>query len=281
MRTEDRTFAGEPSQNIIHKAFLIEQVCLVLVVQIVLINLLSRFSAHFYNLLPAGLLHMRVSSAFALLSATLALFFTEAGRSRRFHLIAGILAAFTALVGAASLWAPASRIFSQFDTFLDVNQLPQRQGPGLALSLVLLLMGIVILLIRSRESLLSRIADAVASCLALLVLILISICLFEFAQKSEEPTAGLPSFPTLVCFCLLALVIILGFAGQRNRRPDRTDPCSNSRRVAVPPRTWQGAPHQCPIGSGPLHQRNLHIRGNRRLICIAPPARAPDQRNAE
>ena len=206
MRTADRTFASsEPSQNIVHKAFLIEQICLLLAVQIVFINLLSHFSSPLNHLLPAALLHMRVSSAFAVLSAVLALFFTEAGRSRRFHLTAGILAALTALTGAASFWAQTS----QFDIFLDVSQFPQRQGPGHALSLASVLLGIVIFLISSRESLFSRIADAVASCLAFLVLIHLSVFVFEFVQMPGASAADLPAIPTLVCFALLTPVIIL------------------------------------------------------------------------
>jgi hypothetical protein len=81
MQIETTTFpAPEPNQNILHKAYFVEQICLLLAIQIVLINLLSHVFSLVGKLLPASFLHMRSSSALAVLCATVAMFLTETGR---------------------------------------------------------------------------------------------------------------------------------------------------------------------------------------------------------
>jgi diguanylate cyclase (GGDEF)-like protein len=209
MQIEATTFpVQEPNQNLLHRAYFIEQICLVLAIQIVLINLLSHVSTIIGHFLPAGLLHMRVVSGIATMSATVALFFTEAGRSRRVQRIGKALAVLTSLIAAATFWAPTSQIFSRFDNTLNESQLPQPQGSIHASVFAFLLLGIVILLVRSRGRLFGRIADTGASFLVLLVLVVISESLFAMAQIPGSSTAGLPSFPTLVCLTLLTLVSV-------------------------------------------------------------------------
>ena len=199
----------EPKQSLLHKAYFIEQISLVLAIQIVLINLLSRVFTLVENFLPAGLLHMRGSSALAVLCTTVAMFFTEAGRSQRQQRIGKILAAVTILIAAATFSSPARQAFAQFDKFLNSNQFPGRQVPVHASAFAFLLLGIVILLIGSRDSLFGGVADAGATILALLVLIVLSEFLFAMAHIPGSSTAGLPSFPTIVCLMLLTVVSIL------------------------------------------------------------------------
>jgi diguanylate cyclase (GGDEF)-like protein len=210
MQIEATTFpVQEPNQNLLHRAYFIEQICLVLAIQIVLINLLSRVFALVENLLPAGLLHMRGFSALAVLCATVAMLFTETGRSKLLQRIGKMLAGLTTLIAAGTFWAPALRAFSQLDRLLNGNHLPARQAPVHASVFAFLLLGIVILLIRSRDSLFGRIADASVTILVLLVLIVLSEFLFGMAQIPGSSTAGLPSFPTIVCLTLLTVVSIL------------------------------------------------------------------------
>src|SRR5579863_2328542 len=103
MEIEARTFpVPEPNQNLLHRAYFIEQICLVLAIQIVLINLLSHVFTIVGNLLPAVFLHMRSSSALAVLCATVALFLTEAGRSNPLQRIGRILAGLTMMIGVAT-----------------------------------------------------------------------------------------------------------------------------------------------------------------------------------
>ena len=70
MQIEATTFpVHEPNQNLLHRAYFAEQICLVLAIQIVLINLLSRIFGVLANLLPAGMQHMGIFSTLAVLSA--------------------------------------------------------------------------------------------------------------------------------------------------------------------------------------------------------------------
>jgi diguanylate cyclase (GGDEF)-like protein len=210
MQIEAKTFpVHEPNQNLLHRAYFLEQICLVLAIQIVLINLLSSVFPLVDHLLPAGLLHMSVSSAIAVLSATVALFFTESGRSRRLQLIGKILAALTALIAIATFLTPASEMFPKFDQALNGSQFLQKQGTVPAATFAFLLLGIVVLLIRSRDHLFGRIADVSASFLVLLVLVILSEFLFAMAQLPGSSAAGLPAFPTIVCLALLTFVSVL------------------------------------------------------------------------
>ena len=57
MQIEATTFpVQEPNQNLLLRAYFMQQICLVLAIQIVLINLLSHVSTIVGHLLPAGLL---------------------------------------------------------------------------------------------------------------------------------------------------------------------------------------------------------------------------------
>ncbi len=212
MQIEATTFpAPEPNQNLLHKAYFVEQICLVLAIQIVLINLLSHVFTFVGSLLPASYLHMRGSSALAVLCATVALFLTEAGRPQQLYRMGKILAGLTTLIAAARFWTPAQQAFAHLDRFLNGDQLSSQQVPShiSASAFAFLLLGIVILLIRSRESLFGSIADVSATLLALLVLIVLSEFLFGTVHIPGSSTEGLPSFPTIVCLALLTLVTIL------------------------------------------------------------------------
>lgn len=210
MQIESTTFpVHEPNQNLLHKTYFAEQICLAVAVQIVLINLLSRIFTVLNNLLPAGLLHMRVFSALAVLCATLALFFTEGRRYRSLYRAGEILAALTTLTAAISFWTPAARVLSRFEHFLNPGQMPQTEGHMHAVAFAFVLLGIVIFFLHSRDSLFGGIADAGASILLLLVLIVLFEYIYATTGIPGSSTAGLPSIPTLVCLALLTLVSIL------------------------------------------------------------------------
>ncbi|HMG86144.1 MAG TPA: GGDEF domain-containing protein [Terracidiphilus sp.] len=209
MQIESTFPAHEPNQNLLHKAYFAEQICLALAIQIVLINLLSRVFVVVNNLLPAGMLHMRVYSALAVLSATLALFFTEGRRYQRLYRAGKVLAGLTTLTAAMTFWAPAAVVLAQLDQFLNRGQISQSRGPMHAVALAFVLLGIVIFFLRSRDSLFGSIADAAATFLVMLVLIVLFEYIFATAGIPGSSTEALPSIPTLVCLALLALVSII------------------------------------------------------------------------
>ncbi len=210
MHIESSTFpAPEPNQNLLHKAYFVEQICLVLAVQIVLINLLSRVFPVVDNLLPAAMLNMRVFPAFAALSATLALFFTESRRRWSFYQAGKILAGTLTFAAALTFWTPGARLLSNIEHLLDPGGIPESVGSGHTVAFAFLLLGIVKLLLRFRDPLRGGIADAAAILLGLLVLILLFEWVFATVGVSGSSIAGLPSISTLVCLVLLTMVSIL------------------------------------------------------------------------
>lgn len=210
MQIEATTFpAHEPNQNILHKAYFAEQICLVLVIQIVLINLFSRIFGVPANLLPAGMHDVGIFCSLPVLCATLALFFTEGRRHRRIYRAGKALAGVTTLTAALSFWAPVARLLADFDHFLNRGQVLQNRSPSHVVALAFVLMGIVIFLLRSRHSFLGSVADAGATILVLLVFILLFEYVFTTTGIPGSSTAGLPSGPALLCLALLTLVSIL------------------------------------------------------------------------
>jgi diguanylate cyclase (GGDEF)-like protein len=210
MQIETTTFpAPEPNQNILHKAYFVEQICLLLAIQIVLINLLSHVFSLVGKLLPASFLHMRSSSALAVLCATVAMFLTETGRPQHLHRLGRILAGVTTLIAAARFWTPSQQAFSKIDQFLNGDQLSSQQTPSTAAAFAFLILGIMILLIRSHDSLIGSIADAGATLLSLLVLVVLSEFLFGIARVPGSSTVDVPSFPTILCLSLLTVVTVL------------------------------------------------------------------------
>ena len=193
-----------PNQDLLHSAFFIEQICLLTAIQIVLINLLSRVLTPLDHLLPAGLLHMRMLSGLAGLSATVALLLSEGNRSKRLQRVGQILGMGTAVIAGVTLWSGISH-----DANPVRGQLLPGPGGSLAVPIAFLLLGMGIVLIRAREPLWSAIADTVASCLAFLELVLLSEFLFGLARIPGSSIVGPIKAPTLACLALLTLVVVL------------------------------------------------------------------------
>jgi len=208
MQTRSRTFpVQEPDQNVLHRAYFAEQICLALAAQIVLINLLSHIFSGVDHLLPAAMLHMRISTALFVLSATLALFFTEARGNRNFYRVGKSLTVVSTIAAAMTFWPPVGHLVVQLDNIFSRDQILQSQLliPGLAF----VLLGLVKLFLRSRNSIFGSVADAAATILALLVLTLAFEYVFAKVGIPGASTAGLPSIPTLICLALLTSVSIL------------------------------------------------------------------------
>jgi diguanylate cyclase (GGDEF)-like protein len=209
MQTGSRTFpVQQPDQNVLHRAYFAEQICLALAIQIVLINLLSNIISGVDHLLPAAMLHMRISAALFMLSATLALFFTEARGDRTFYLVGKSLAVVSTIAAALTFWTPVGHLVVQLDNVFSRAQISQSQEPLLILGLAFVLLGLVKLFLRSRNSIFGSMADAGATILALLVLTVVFEYVFAKVGIPGASTAGLPSIPTLVCLALLTSVSI-------------------------------------------------------------------------
>lgn len=207
MRFELRSLASEVSrQDILHTAFLIEQVCLVVVLQIAVINLFSQVVKPLDLLLPSWLLHMSLMSAAAALAATLALYCSESSRPRATRIWGKFFAVLTATLGAMTLVAFSGQKLSWFHFS---NPALATRGALPAYSLAFLMVGIVILFIRSHGGILGISIDVVVSCLAFLILLLVSELGFGAAGVEQASTTGLASTPTLGCLAFLVVAVVI------------------------------------------------------------------------
>jgi diguanylate cyclase (GGDEF)-like protein len=200
------TSSETPRQDVQHTAFLIEQICLVLVAQIALINLLSQVFTPLNHLLPTGLLHMHTASACAAVSATLSLFLSESNRSKSARRWGRVFAALTALIAVAGFATGGSLRLGQFS---GISQIAARYTHLPASAFAFLLMGLVIFFIRARGIISAPMADGAASCLAFLTLMLVLELGFGLARIPGSSMVGLTSAPTLACLALLTVVIVI------------------------------------------------------------------------
>lgn len=195
----------EPSHNLLHNVFFIEQICLITSAQVALLNVLSHLFAPIEHYLPEPLLHMRASSALAALCASIALFSLESGRSERTRRAGQLLGAITAIIASVALWLEASNYAHSAAADTTALQL----GPVFLAPTAFLLLGLVILFLRSRDSILSHITDGLTFILAFTVLVLFSEFIYGLLQIPGSSVVGPVRIPTLVCLALLTFTAIL------------------------------------------------------------------------
>lgn len=193
-------------QDVQQTAFLIEQICLVVVLQIVLINLFSQVIKPLDLLLPRWLLHMGVGSAWAALAATVSLFSIEPSRSRATQSWGKVGAGLTALIGGGAICAFVGQK-TALAPLAMVNRIWGTQDGFPAAGLAFFMLGALILLIRLRGPILGRIADGLASGLAFLILLLVSNFGFGAAGVEQSSAIRNSSLPALGCLTLLTVAI--------------------------------------------------------------------------
>lgn len=195
----------EPNHNLLHSVFFVEQICLIVAVQIALINLLSQLFTPLDPWLPIGMLHMRLTSAFAGFCAPVALFLLESNRRKSLQRTGQLLGALTSLIAASALWRGMLRpLFSQ-----PGSQLHLPAGWILSAPVSFLLLGLAIVFINSRNSIWSHIADALTAILGFLVLLLVSESIYGLAQIPGSSIAGPVQIPTLACLVFLTTAVLL------------------------------------------------------------------------
>ena len=164
------------------------------------------------SFLPGGWRLMTATTAVGLLLSALSFEFSESGYSIRTCRMSQLLALLAALLGAAILAEYALHLSAGLERLLpfDPNSTspwPDRPSPQTAAGLALL--GITSALIRVRARIAVRVADVVASCLGLLVLLLMSGELFGAMRIFGLSPITRTSPQTLACLALLTLVAFL------------------------------------------------------------------------
>jgi diguanylate cyclase (GGDEF)-like protein len=155
---------------------------------------------------------MAAETALGLLLSALGLEFSESRYSIRINRLSQVLALLTALLGVAILAEYALHISAGLERLFpfDPNSLspwPDRPSPQTASGLALL--GITLALIRVRARIAVRIADLVAMCLGLLVLVLVSGEIFGALRIFGLSPITRTSPQTLACLVLLSFVAFL------------------------------------------------------------------------
>lgn len=207
MRIRTKVFAPDQvDPKLLHRLFVADQVGVFVAVQIALINLLWHILPHVDRVLPAGLLHMQVAATLAALCAALALFLLEA-RSQGMVWLGRVLAVLSILIAAAPVVAHAPDVFGALGRFIGGSQAHPGQGSPAVTAAAFLLLGVVILLIRSRDSVAARIADGLTCGLFYLVLTLASEFLFGLAHIPGASTVDLMA-PAAVGFLALVTMVV-------------------------------------------------------------------------
>jgi len=195
----------EPSHNLLHSVFFLEQICLITSAQIALLNVLSFFFAPLEHYLPSTLLHMRLSSASGALCASLALFFLESGRTERLRRAGYLLSAATAIIAVSALWFA----YSNTNPSPTDHSLDPHIGRFFLAPVAFLLVGTVIFFLRTSNSLLSHITDGLTCILAFIVLLLFSEFIYGLMQIPGSSVVGPVKLPTLACLGLLTVTAVL------------------------------------------------------------------------
>lgn len=188
---------NQPDPDLLHRLFFVRQVCLALVVQLAALAVCARPFPAFGSALPTSLTEMHMSFALTVLFSALSLFLSDAERSTRWDRVSRLCAILSALTAIGSLFGPMPSLFEM-----------RNDGVHVLTGVALILMSIVLLLVRKTEGVPSRVADIAVTCLHLLVLILVSECVFARFNLPDSSLDGIPSPATLSCLVLLTIVAL-------------------------------------------------------------------------
>jgi diguanylate cyclase (GGDEF)-like protein len=202
----------EPDPALLNKLAWVKRVSLAVVALIAAVTLTAWLLPVLGRVFPNGWQLMKADSALAALLSALCLLFSEPGRSRRMHQFSLVLAFAVALLGAFELIGyglqfSLSGYLAPFLAHGSQPMLPRRMAPQTAAGFALL--GIAMILIRSRKPLAVRIADLLFIPLSLLTLILVSGYVFGAMHIFGLSTVVLTSPQTLICLLLLTLVALI------------------------------------------------------------------------
>ncbi len=199
----------ERDPDLLHRLFFAQQFCLLLVFQLAAISVLASFFAPVEHLIPEGLTRMRAPSAFAALFSALSFFFSESENSQTKIALSRLMAVLAGLTAATYFLEPSFHVASKIDAMLKVARpfVPWPRVP-MAAGVAYVILAAVLILVRTRGGMLSRVADTLTAFLCLLALTLFCEFFFGVLHIPGSSTKGLTSTPTMVCIVLLTLVAV-------------------------------------------------------------------------
>jgi diguanylate cyclase (GGDEF)-like protein len=203
---------GESDPALLKMLAPIKRVCVVAAATVAGVTLLAWYFSSMGSFFPSGWRLMTATTALGLLLSAISFEFSESRYPTRTYRMSQLLALLAALLGTAILAEYALHISVGLERLLpfdpkSTSPWPDRPSPQTAAGLALL--GITSALIRVRARIAVRIADLVAICLGLLVLVLVSGEIFGAMRIFGLSPITRTSPQTLACLALLTLVAFL------------------------------------------------------------------------
>jgi diguanylate cyclase (GGDEF)-like protein len=160
--------------------------------------------------LPASVTHTSIPLSLTVLLCTLSLALSEPGSPMPLPRLSRGVALLAALLAMCVLVEGVVHFSGSLDALLDVSRAAS-EGSSLALqpAAVLVFLSVMIIFVQTGGSVIAHLADALVSCLALLMLILLSENLFGALGLFGLTPSELISPVLLTCMVLLAATIVL------------------------------------------------------------------------
>ncbi len=205
MQTETQP-PGKLDPKILHRVFIIDQMCLSAVAIIALANLFSRPYAPLEGAILPAWLEMPSTFASMALCAALSLFCSEETQRRWVRQVGASFGAVALMIAAGSFAVYVGSFTKVASWTLDHVDL--RQGSLAFSSGAFLVLSAAILLAGIRRSWLRLVEDGFACLLFFLALTLVFELVLRVAGAGVPPAEALISPPTLACLTLLTAVVI-------------------------------------------------------------------------
>lgn len=200
------TTSNQPDPKVLNQLAVADQLCLAIATLIAATILCGWVAPSVGSALPDGWWLMKANTALAILFCTASLALTKAKRSTRPFLAGQACACAAMLLAGAALFEHWSGRSSGLSTLLAADSWAQMPGlMAIQTAYFLVVLGLSLLIERTRQGLLGVALDALIAAAATLVLVLVAGHLFGALALIGQTSATLVSPQTLACLVLLTL----------------------------------------------------------------------------
>jgi diguanylate cyclase (GGDEF)-like protein len=201
---------GQPDPVLIGRVLLIQRVCLALAGFLELTVIAAWLIPELAKHLPIFVTHTSIPISLAALLCTFSLVISEPGNALPLPRLSRAVELLAALIAMCVLIEGVLHLSDHLDTLLDVSRTASSDS-SLALqpAAAFVFMGVTMVFVHTGGSLLRHVADAFVSCLALLVLILLTENLFGALRLFGLSANELMSPVLLSCLVLLTATVVL------------------------------------------------------------------------
>jgi diguanylate cyclase (GGDEF)-like protein len=201
---------GQPDPVLIGRLLTIQRVCLALAASFALTVIAAWLIPEISGHLPGFMTHTSIPMSLTVLLCTVSLLISEPGSSLPLARLSRAVALLAALVAMCVLIEGTLHFSDGLDKLLDVSRAAS-SGGSLALqpAAAFVFLGVTMVFVHTGGRVLRHVADALVSCLALLVLILLTENLFGAFGLFGLSASELMSPVLLSCLVLLTATVML------------------------------------------------------------------------